>query len=283
MCASRSAPGRSLRITGCSSLGSASVFNDTLSAQLAEAARYRIGQVALGAATARTSAAVHLTGVARRLTGTGSRRRAISRSRLPRAAGSSRAGDGEYRAVSRHCRRARARRLQWPCAVSATAHGAEARQSLRGLIEGAGVGDRPAAAPEIHTDEVEASTAPPPGSSMRTCSSTCSPRHRSGHRARAAQVGLPWRCAAAIDIAAPAPPDRAEPGRAPGRSDPGRGPDMSLPASSRATSTWMAPAAAGRARARRLPDPGAADQRPAAGLSGQRAPPHSARARCCAP
>ena len=72
----------------------------------------------------------------------------------------------------------------------------EARQSLRGLIEGAGaeIDLRPQL--EINTDDVRAATARPPASWTRTCCSTCWRAASIADRARAAQVGIPERRAA---------------------------------------------------------------------------------------
>ena len=110
------------------------------------------------------------------------------------------------RAVSRHRRRARARRLQRPHAHrSPPRPGAEARQSLRGLIEGAGaeIDLRPRL--EIHTDEVRAQHGATTGPLDENLLFYLLARGiEREHRARAAQMGVPGRCAARDRAAAAA-------------------------------------------------------------------------------
>lgn len=140
------------------SLGSASVFYDTLSVQLAEAARYRIGQVALGAATARTSAALHLHGRGAAVDWHGlsaARDQQVSdcRVRLDHL-GQETVSTALFRGLASS--RARVG-FDGDVQVSANAHGAKVRQSLRGLLEGSGseINLRPRLT--IHTDQIEAS------------------------------------------------------------------------------------------------------------------------------
>jgi Fe-S cluster assembly protein SufD len=138
-------------------LGTRSVFYDTLSVQLAESARYRVCQVALGAATARTSALLRLQGRAAALEWHGlsaARDQQVSdcRVRCDHVA-----LDTASTALFRGLASARARvGFDGDVQVIANAHGAKVRQSLRGLLEGSGseVNLRPRLT--IHTDQIEA-------------------------------------------------------------------------------------------------------------------------------
>jgi Fe-S cluster assembly protein SufD len=140
------------------SLGAASVFYDTLSVQLAESTRYRICQVALGAATARTSAALRLQGRASAVDWHGlsaARDQQVSdcRVRCDHVA-----QETVSTALFRGLASTRARvGFDGDVQVSANAHGAKVRQSLRGLLEDSGseVNLRPRLT--IHTDQIEAS------------------------------------------------------------------------------------------------------------------------------
>jgi Fe-S cluster assembly protein SufD len=133
------------------------VFTDTLSAQLAEEASYRVRQVAIGAASARTSAQVQLAG----------RSAAFSWQAIAVGRGQQvhdtalkvehRAAATRTEEVFRGIADERARiAFSGHIHIAASAPGADARQSLRGLIEGAGaeIDLRPRL--EINTDEVKA-------------------------------------------------------------------------------------------------------------------------------
>jgi Fe-S cluster assembly protein SufD len=137
--------------------GPHTVFTDTLSAQLAEKASYNVRQVAIGAASARTSAQVQLAG----------RGAAVSWQAIAVGRGQQvhdTALKVEHRApatrteeVFRGIADERARiAFSGHIHIAASAPGADARQSLRGLIEGSGaeIDLRPRL--EINTDEVRA-------------------------------------------------------------------------------------------------------------------------------
>jgi len=133
------------------------VFTDTLSAQLAEEASYRVRQVAIGAASARTSAQVQLAG-----RGAAFSWQAIAVGRGQQVHDTAlkvehRAPGTRTEEVFRGIADERARiAFSGHIHIAASAPGADARQSLRGLIEGAGaeIDLRPRL--EINTDEVKA-------------------------------------------------------------------------------------------------------------------------------
>jgi Fe-S cluster assembly protein SufD len=137
--------------------GPHTVFTDTLSAQLHDAANYSVRQVAIGAGSARTSAQVQL----------GGRGAAVSWQAIAVGRGQQvhdtalkvehRAPDTRTEEVFRGIADERARiAFSGHIHIAASAPGADARQSLRGLIEGAGaeIDLRPRL--EINTDEVKA-------------------------------------------------------------------------------------------------------------------------------
>jgi Fe-S cluster assembly protein SufD len=137
--------------------GAHTVFTDTLSAHLAEQANYSVRQVAIGAASARTSAQVQLAG-----RGAAFSWQAIAVGRSQQVHDTAlkvehRAPATRTEEVFRGIADERARiAFSGHIHIAATAPGADARQSLRGLIEGAGaeIDLRPRL--EINTDEVKA-------------------------------------------------------------------------------------------------------------------------------
>jgi len=137
--------------------GAQTVFTDTLSARLAEAASYSVRQVAIGAASARTSALVRLAG-----RGAAFSWQAIAVGRAQQVHDTALkvehlAAATRTEEVFRGIADERARiAFSGHIHIAASAPGADARQSLRGLIEGAGaeIDLRPRL--EINTDEVKA-------------------------------------------------------------------------------------------------------------------------------
>jgi Fe-S cluster assembly protein SufD len=137
--------------------GPHTVFTDTLSAQLAEDANYSVRQVAIGAASARTSAQVQLAGRGAALSW-----QAIAVGRGQQVHDTAlkvehRAPATRTEEVFRGIADERARvAFSGHIHIAASAPGADARQSLRGLIEGSGaeIDLRPRL--EINTDEVKA-------------------------------------------------------------------------------------------------------------------------------
>jgi Fe-S cluster assembly protein SufD len=137
--------------------GVQTVFTDTLSARLAEQASYSVRQVAIGAASARTSAQVQLAG-----RGAAFSWQAIAVGRGQQVHDTAlkvehRAPDTRTEEVFRGIADERARiAFSGHIHIAAAGRGADARQSLRGLIEGAGaeIDLRPRL--EINTDEVKA-------------------------------------------------------------------------------------------------------------------------------
>jgi Fe-S cluster assembly protein SufD len=137
--------------------GAQTVFTDTLSARLAEAASYSVRQVAIGAASARTSALVRLAG-----RGAAFSWQAIAVGRgqqvhdtalkVEHLAAATRTEEVFRGIADERARIAFSGHIH----IAASAPGADARQSLRGLIEGAGaeIDLRPRL--EINTDEVKA-------------------------------------------------------------------------------------------------------------------------------
>jgi Fe-S cluster assembly protein SufD len=152
------APGAEVRHYRIQTLDERSVLYDTLSVQLGESARYRIAQVALGAATARTSAALRLQGRAAAVDWHGLSAARDSQVSDCRVRCDHVAPDTHSTALFRGLASARARvGFDGDVHVSAHAHGARVRQSLRGLLEGSGseVNLRPRLT--ILTDQIEAS------------------------------------------------------------------------------------------------------------------------------
>jgi Fe-S cluster assembly protein SufD len=133
------------------------MFTDTLSAQLTDEASYSVRQVAIGAASARTSAQVQLAG-----RGAAFSWQAIAVGRAQQVHDTAlkvehRAPDTRTEEVFRGIADERARiAFSGHIHIAAAAPGADARQSLRGLIEGAGaeIDLRPRL--EINTDQVKA-------------------------------------------------------------------------------------------------------------------------------
>jgi Fe-S cluster assembly protein SufD len=133
------------------------VFADTLAAQLADGASYSVRQVSIGAASARTSAQVRLAGRGAALSW-----QAIAVGRGQQVHDSALkvehlAADTRTEEVFRGIADERARiAFSGHIHIAASAPGSDARQSLRGLIEGAGaeIDLRPRL--EINTDEVKA-------------------------------------------------------------------------------------------------------------------------------
>ncbi|MFI4869162.1 MAG: SufB/SufD family protein [Steroidobacterales bacterium] len=132
-------------------------FTDTLSAQLADEASYSVRQVAIGAASARTSARVRLAGRAAALSW-----QAIAVGRGQQVHDTALkvehlAADTRTEEVFRGIADEKARiAFSGHIHIAASAPGSDARQSLRGLIEGSGaeIDLRPRL--EINTDEVRA-------------------------------------------------------------------------------------------------------------------------------
>ncbi|MGH8230477.1 MAG: SufD family Fe-S cluster assembly protein, partial [Steroidobacteraceae bacterium] len=133
------------------------VFSDTLSAQLGDGASYRVRQVALGAASARTSAQVRLQG---RAAAVSWQAIAVGRDQQVHDAAlkvEHLAPETQTEEVFRGIAEGRARiAFNGHIHIAATAPGSDSRQSLRGLIEGAGaeIDLRPRL--EINTDAVRA-------------------------------------------------------------------------------------------------------------------------------
>jgi Fe-S cluster assembly protein SufD len=133
------------------------VFTDTLAAQLADEAGYSVRQVAIGAGSARTSAQVRLAGRAAALSW-----QAIAVGRGQQVHDTALkvehlAADTRTEEVFRGIADERARiAFSGHIHIAASAPGSDARQSLRGLIEGSGaeIDLRPRL--EINTDEVRA-------------------------------------------------------------------------------------------------------------------------------
>jgi Fe-S cluster assembly protein SufD len=137
--------------------GSQTVFTDTLRAQLAEEASYQVRQVAIGAASARTSAQIRLAGRGAAVSwqaiavGRGQQVHDTALKVEHLAAGTR--TEEVFRAIAEERSRIA---FSAHIHIDSSAPGAEARQSLRGLIEGAGaeIDLRPRL--EINTDEVRA-------------------------------------------------------------------------------------------------------------------------------
>jgi Fe-S cluster assembly protein SufD len=133
------------------------VFADTLAAQLADEASYSVRQVSIGAASARTSAQVRLAGRGAALSW-----QAIAVGRGQQVHDTALkvehlAADTRTEEVFRGIADERARiAFSGHIHIASSAPGSDARQSLRGLIEGAGaeIDLRPRL--EINTDEVKA-------------------------------------------------------------------------------------------------------------------------------
>jgi Fe-S cluster assembly protein SufD len=137
--------------------GTRALWSDTLSARLHSDARYRVRQIGLGAATARTSALVTLAGRGASVSwqalavgrGTQVQDTALRVDHLAPET----VTEERFRGIAdEHARLAFSAHVL----IDQSAPGAEARQSLRGLIEGVGaeIDLRPRL--EIHTDEVRA-------------------------------------------------------------------------------------------------------------------------------
>jgi len=137
--------------------GPRTAFADTLDARLAEQASYSVRQVAIGAASARTSAQVRLSGRGAALSWQAI---AVGRGQQVHDAAlkvEHLAPDTRTEEVFRGIADERARiAFSGHIHIAACAPGSDARQSLRGLIEGAGaeIDLRPRL--EINTDEVKA-------------------------------------------------------------------------------------------------------------------------------
>jgi Fe-S cluster assembly protein SufD len=137
--------------------GPRTAFADTLDARLAEQASYSVRQVAIGAASARTSAQVRLSGRGAALSWQAI---AVGRGQQVHDAAlkvEHLAPDTRTEEVFRGIADERARiAFSGHIHIAASAPGSDARQSLRGLIEGAGaeIDLRPRL--EINTDEVKA-------------------------------------------------------------------------------------------------------------------------------
>ncbi len=114
------------------------LFSDTLGARLAEQARYTVRQVAVGAGSARTSAGVQLAGRGAALAWAGDRRRPRpSRCTTSHSRSSTRRPAHVTEELFRGIADERARvAFSGHIQIEATAPGSQARQSLRGLIEG---------------------------------------------------------------------------------------------------------------------------------------------------
>ncbi|MFI4865616.1 MAG: SufB/SufD family protein [Steroidobacterales bacterium] len=137
--------------------GPRTAFADTLDARLAEQASYSVRQVAIGAGSARTSAQVRLSGRGAALSWQAI---AVGRGQQVHDAAlkvEHLAPDTRTEEVFRGIADERARiAFSGHIHIAASAPGSDARQSLRGLIEGAGaeIDLRPRL--EINTDEVKA-------------------------------------------------------------------------------------------------------------------------------
>ncbi|HEY1726543.1 MAG TPA: SufD family Fe-S cluster assembly protein [Steroidobacteraceae bacterium] len=137
--------------------GPQTVFTDTLSAHLAEGAHYRVRQIALGAASARTSAHIRLQG---RGAATSWQSIAVGRHQQVQDTAlkvEHLAPDTQTEEVFRGIAEERARiAFNGHIHIAASAPGSDSRQSLRGLIEGDGaeIDLRPRL--QIDTDAVRA-------------------------------------------------------------------------------------------------------------------------------
>lgn len=137
--------------------GANTLFSDTLAAHLAEDASYRVRHIALGAASARTSAQVRLEGRAARVDwqaiaiGRGEQVHDLTL-RVEHLAPATRTEEVFRGVADERARIAFSGHIQ----IESAAPGADARQSLRGLIEGKGaeIDLRPRL--EINTDDVHA-------------------------------------------------------------------------------------------------------------------------------
>jgi len=133
------------------------LFSDTLAARLQEDASYRVRQIALGALTARTSARVRLAGRGAALSwqaiAVGRTQQVHDTTLKVEHAAPATSTEEVFRGIANE--RARIS-FSGHIQIEPGAPGAQARQSLRGLIEGAGaeVDLRPRL--EINTDEVRA-------------------------------------------------------------------------------------------------------------------------------
>jgi Fe-S cluster assembly protein SufD len=137
--------------------GPHTLLSDTLTAELADDATYRVRQVSLGAASARTSAEVRLTG---RASGVDWQSIAVGRGeqvhdlalKVAHLAPQTRTEE-VFRGIAEETAQIA---FSGHIHIAETARGADARQSLRGLIEGvrAEIDLRPRL--EINTDEVRA-------------------------------------------------------------------------------------------------------------------------------
>ena len=151
--------GRGARLTHyrLQQCGAQTAFSDTLAAQVGADASYNVRQVAIGAACARTSAQVRLSGAAAALSW-----QAIAVGRAQQVHDTSLkvehlAAGTRTEEVFRGIADERARiAFSGHIHIASSAPGSDARQSLRGLIEGAGaeIDLRPRL--EINTDEVKA-------------------------------------------------------------------------------------------------------------------------------
>jgi Fe-S cluster assembly protein SufD len=150
--------GSSLRHYRLQQYGRQVAFTDTLWAQLAEAARYTACSMTFGAGTARTSARVQLAG-----RGASVAWQAIAAARADQVLDTAlrvehTAADTRTDEVFRGIADERARlAFSGHIQIAAAATGSQARQSLRGLIEGAGAEIDLQPRLEINTDEVRAS------------------------------------------------------------------------------------------------------------------------------
>jgi Fe-S cluster assembly protein SufD len=132
-------------------------FSDTLAAQLADTASYSVRQVAIGAASARTSAQVRLVGRGAALSwqaiAVGRGQQVHDTALKVEHLGADTRTEEVFRGIADE--RARIA-FSGHIHIASSAPGSDARQSLRGLIEGAGaeIDLRPRL--EINTDEVKA-------------------------------------------------------------------------------------------------------------------------------
>jgi Fe-S cluster assembly protein SufD len=137
--------------------GPNTLFSDTLAAEVAEDASYRVRHIALGAASARTSAQVRLEGRAASVdwqaiaVGRGAQVHDLTL-RVEHLAPATRTAEVFRGVAEERARIAFSGHIQ----IESAAPGADARQSLRGLIEGLGaeIDLRPRL--EINTDDVRA-------------------------------------------------------------------------------------------------------------------------------
>jgi Fe-S cluster assembly protein SufD len=139
-------------------LGAGSVLYDTLSVQLGEQAQYRVCHVALGAATARTSAALRLQGRGCKVDWHGLAAARDNQVNDCRMRSDHLAEDTSGTTLFRGLSSGHARvGFDGDVQVVANAHGAKVRQSLRGLLEGAGAEINLRPRLTILTDQIEAS------------------------------------------------------------------------------------------------------------------------------